>query len=37
MSLAKKIFKIPEADPFFYPAKPTLRSKKKLVLWLISF
>jgi hypothetical protein len=37
MNLAKKIFRVPEFDPIRYPAKPTLRSKKKLVLWLISF
>jgi hypothetical protein len=37
MNIAKEIFKIPEEDPFFHPAKPNLRSKKRLVLWLISF
>jgi hypothetical protein len=37
MKLAKNVFKIPEEDPFSYPAKPNLRCKKKLVLWLISF
>jgi hypothetical protein len=37
MQLAKEIFKIPEEDPISYPAKPSLRSRKRLVLWLISF
>jgi hypothetical protein len=37
MNLAKKIFEIPEFDLIRYPATPSLRSKKKLVLWLISF
>jgi hypothetical protein len=37
MQLAKNVFKIPEEDPFSYPAKPNLRSRKRLVLWLISF
>jgi hypothetical protein len=32
MELGQGIFKIPEMDPYFYPAKPTLKSNKKLAL-----
>jgi hypothetical protein len=37
MKIAKKVFKVPQLDPIFYPAKPNLRSRKRLELWLISF
>jgi hypothetical protein len=37
MNIKKAVFKVPQLDPIFYPAKPTLQSRKQLELWLISF
>jgi hypothetical protein len=37
MEMSKAVFKIPEEDPYCYPAKPTLLPRKTLELWLISF
>jgi hypothetical protein len=35
METSKAVFKIPEEDPYCYPAKPTLLPRKKLELWLL--
>jgi hypothetical protein len=37
MEITRNVFKVPQRDPISYPAKPNLRSKKQLELWLISF